>query len=158
MCVFFCILRGLFFFFWDGIKSLTSLFRRHRSKQDFGDDVCLITGAAQGLGKVLALELARRNAAVVIWDIQKEKLQGVAEEIRDFGGTVYPYECDCSSREDIYRVAALVKEEVGDVSVLINNAGFLSGDTIMESDDRKVEQTFQVNTLAHFWVSIIIWA
>lgn len=120
---------------------------------DYGDEICLITGAAQGLGKQLALEFAERNAVLVLWDIQEEKLKAVANDIKDMGNEVYHYVCDCSKREDIYRVAALVKKEVGSVSILVNNAGILNVRALLDADDEEIEETFKVNTLAHFWVS-----
>lgn len=149
------VLKGLFFFFYDGLKALVSPLRRQGVERDFGDEICLVTGAAQGLGRLLALELAKRYAVLVIWDIQEEKLKEVADEIRDLGSKVYPYVCDCSSRSDVYSVASRVKEEVGAVSVLVNNAGIMSGRAIMDSNDEVTERTFQVNALAHFWVTTI---
>ncbi len=147
------VLVGIFFFFWDSFKAFISIFIRGSSKVDFGDEICLVTGAAQGLGRELALELAARGGVLVLWDIQGDKLQQVADEIEQLGNKAYPYVCNCSSREDIYRVAARVRAEVGDVSVIINNAGVFYGGNIQESKDRHVEDTFQINTLAHFWVS-----
>ena len=146
------VLKALLFFLWDGLRALASLFRRRKPKGSYGEEICLVTGAAQGLGRHLALELAKRHAVLVIWDIQKEKLREVADEIKEIGSKVYPYVCDCSSRDEIYEVAKKVKKEVGPVSVLINNAGITSTQTIMESDDEITEKIFKVNTLAHVWV------
>ncbi len=146
--------KALFFFVWDGFKALLSPFRRRRSLTDYGDEICLVTGAAEGLGRQLAFEFARRNAVLVLWDIQEEKMKAVAEEIKESTGSkVYCYVCDLSNREEIYEVAARVKKEVGSVSVLVNNAGILNVHSIMDAEDEDIEQTFQVNTLAHFWVS-----
>lgn len=150
----FLFLKAVFFLFWDGFKAALPHFKRERSQIDYGDEICLITGAAQGLGKELAFEFAERNAVLVLWDIQEEKLKAVANEIEEMGNKVYAYACDCSCREEVYKVAARVKEEVGNVSILVNNAGILSVQTLMDADDETIEQTFRVNTLAHFWVSV----
>lgn len=48
-----------------------------------------------------------------------------------------------------------VREEVGDVTVLVNNAGIVTGKKFLNLEDRLIEKTFQVNTLAHFWVLFI---
>merc|ERR1711931_399147 len=56
-----------------------------------------------------------------------------------------------SSREDIYRVAEKTKEQVGLVTILVNNAGIVSGSTLLETPDTKIVKTFEVNILAHFW-------
>lgn len=45
-----------------------------------------------------------------------------------------------------------VRQEVGDVTILINNAGIVTGRKFMDSSDHLVEKTLQVNTMAHFWV------
>lgn len=148
----FYVFRGVFFFFWDGLKALVTPFRRWRYKKRFEDEICLITGAAQGLGRQLALELAHRHAVLVLLDIQKEKLKEVADETKEITSEVYWYVCDCSSREDVKKVATCVKKTVGDVSILINNAGILYGGSVMETKEEDIERTFKVNTLAHFWV------
>lgn len=46
-----------------------------------------------------------------------------------------------------------VKREVGDVNILVNNAGIVTGKKFMDAPDSLVEKTMEVNTLAHFWVS-----
>ena len=148
------IFKAVFHLIWGTLKALASPFRRKGTLVDYGDEICLITGAAQGLGKGFALEFARRNAVLVLWDIQEDKLKATADEIREeFGSKVYTYVCDCSSREDIYRVAAMVKKTVGNVSILVNNAGILRVRTVMDAEEEDIEQTFKVNTLASFWVS-----
>lgn len=45
-----------------------------------------------------------------------------------------------------------VKKEIGDVNILVNNAGIVSGKKLLELDDSEIERTFKVNTMAHFWV------
>lgn len=90
---------------------------------------------------------------MVLWDINEENVRAVAEEIRAMGNDVYPYVCDCSKREEVYRLAAQVREEVGDVAILVNNAGIVAGKKLTESDDSDVQRVFEVNTLAHYWVS-----
>ena len=125
-----------------------------RSKlPDFSADVCLVTGAAQGLGRQLALKFAECGATLVLWDINEEKVFSVAEEVRALGNEAFAYVCDCSKREEVYRVAERVKQEVGDVAILVNNAGVVSGKRLLENSDANIEKTFQVNTLAHYWVS-----
>ena len=67
----------------------------------------------------------------------------------------HTFDCDCSSREDVYRVAAKVQREVGDVDILVNNAGILNGKKLMNLKDVEIERTMRINTLAHFWVSLV---
>ncbi|TRZ06048.1 hypothetical protein HGM15179_021059, partial [Zosterops borbonicus] len=92
------------------------------------------------------------GATVVLWDINQEGLNCTVRLARDNGaGRVHSYICDCSKRQDVYRVADQVKKEVGDVSILINNAGIVIGKRFLDSPDPLLEKTMDVNTVAHFW-------
>lgn len=135
------------------VKAILPSYSRSRLP-DFSADVCLVTGAAQGLGRQLALKFAECGATLVLLDINEEKVFAVAEEVRalGLGNEAFAYKCDCSIREDVYGVAERVKREVGDVAILVNNAGVVSGKKLMESSDDDIEKTFQVNTLSHYWV------
>lgn len=73
-------------------------------------------------------------------------------EIRSAGGKAYGYQVDVSSRENIYEIAQKVKEEVGKVEILINNAGVVSGKKFLEIPDAMIEKTMVVNTMSNFWV------
>lgn len=48
-----------------------------------------------------------------------------------------------------------VKDQVGDVTIVINNAGVVSGKPLMEIDDASIQRTFDVNIVAHFWVNML---
>lgn len=91
----------------------------------------------------------------MLWDIDGEKIRDVAGEIREAGGSAHPYVVDCSKKEDVYRVAKQVSDEVGNVAVLINNAGIAYEKAFIDGDlkDEEIEKTYAVNTLAHYWVS-----
>ncbi len=111
----------------------------------------VITGAAHGMGKLLALRLADRVAVPVLWDIDAEGLRQLQAELADAGHEVDIYTCDLSDRENIAAVAARTLEESGPVDVLINNAGVVAGKPLLDLADNEIERTFQVNTLALFW-------
>ncbi|KAJ1205708.1 hypothetical protein NDU88_001136 [Pleurodeles waltl] len=76
-----------------------------------------------------------------------------AEQCRRLGTTVHTYEVDCSQREDIYRTAEKVKNEVGDVSILVNNAGVVVCTELLNIKDDQIQRTFDVNIMAHFWTT-----
>ena len=126
-----------------------------RKTPDLSADVCLVTGAGQGLGRQLALQLAECGATLVLWDIDGEKVRAVAGEIREGGREAHPYVVDCSKKEDVYRVAAQVRDEVGDVAVLVNNAGIAPEKAFINGDlkDEEIEKTYAVNALALYWVN-----
>lgn len=71
-----------------------------------------------------------------------------------FQPKVYTYVCDVSKRESVYSTAEKVRKEVGNIDLLINNAGVVSGRHLLECPDELIERTMMVNCHAHFWVSI----
>ncbi|NXP98091.1 RDHE2 dehydrogenase, partial [Vidua macroura] len=123
-----------------------------RRKKNVSGEIVLITGAGNGIGRLLAVKFASLGATVVLWGINQERLNCTVRLARENGaGRVHSYVCDCSKRQDVYRVADQVKKEVGDVSILINNAGIVIGKRFLDSPDSLVEKTMEVNTMAHFW-------
>uniref|UniRef100_A0A7M4FGC4 Short chain dehydrogenase/reductase family 16C member 5 n=1 Tax=Crocodylus porosus TaxID=8502 RepID=A0A7M4FGC4_CROPO len=115
-------------------------------------EIVLITGAANGIGREIAIHFAPLGVKLVLWDIDEE---GNKETIRlakiNGAKEVYAYRCDCSNRKEVYKTADLVKKEVGDVSILINNAGIVTGNKFLDCPDSLVEKSMEVNTMAHFW-------
>ncbi|XP_064298752.1 epidermal retinol dehydrogenase 2 isoform X1 [Phalacrocorax carbo] len=123
-----------------------------KRKKNVSGEIVLITGAGSGIGRLLSLKFARLGATLVLWDINEEGLKETSRLARENGGArVHSYICDCSKKQDIYRVADEVKKEVGDVSILVNNAGVVTGKMILDCPDSLIEKTMEVNTMAHFW-------
>ncbi|XP_043833400.1 epidermal retinol dehydrogenase 2 [Dromiciops gliroides] len=123
-----------------------------RQKKNVAGEIVLITGAGSGIGRLLALRFARLGAILVLWDINSESNQETCELAKEAGALrTYVYTCNCSERLDIYRVANQVKKEVGDVTILINNAGVVTGRRLLEIPDECVEKSFDVNSKAHIW-------
>jgi all-trans-retinol dehydrogenase (NAD+) len=111
----------------------------------------LITGAASGIGRLLALRLAESGARLVLWDIDRAGLEQARSELAAAGHEVDTYACDLSDREEIAAVAAKTLAESGPIDILINNAGIVSGKALLDLSDEEIERTFEVNTLALFW-------
>ncbi len=65
---------------------------------------------------------------------------------------VVKYNVVCSQSSVVRKVASQVKAEVGDVDILINNAGIVIGKPILESTEQDIIKTFEVNVFSHFWV------
>ncbi|XP_067836198.1 epidermal retinol dehydrogenase 2 isoform X1 [Heptranchias perlo] len=121
-------------------------------KKDVSGEIVLVSGAGSGIGRLVALEFARLHATLVLWDINAEGNEKTARLARERGAArVYVYLCDCSKKASVYEVAEQVKREVGDVSILINNAGIVTGKKFIDSPDALLEKTMEVNSIAHFW-------
>lgn len=119
------------------------------------DKIVLVTGAAMGLGKLFATTAVQEQAAaVVLWDINDSALKDTAAELEAAGGTVHTYVVDVSSPAAIAKAAAQVRAEVGDVEILVNNAGVVRGNGYFwENAARDVEQTMLINSLAPMYVA-----
>lgn len=83
----------------------------------------LITGAASGIGRELALAIARERAILLLADIDKRGLIDLAGVLDGMGAENVSYAVDISDREQVAAMAETVREEFGGLDVLVNNAG-----------------------------------
>lgn len=111
----------------------------------------LITGAASGIGRLLAVRLAESGARVVLWDINRDGLEEARADLAAAGHSADTFICDLTKKEEIAAVASQTLAAGGPIDVLINNAGIVSGKYLLDLSDGDIERTFQVNTLALFW-------
>ncbi|KZT62317.1 NAD(P)-binding protein [Calocera cornea HHB12733] len=110
---------------------------------DWGEQLVLITGGASGIGLLLANTLAVRNVGVVVLDV-KERLESENYNIRY-------YQCDVGNAEEVEAVAARIRKEVGDPTILINNAAIVSPSLLLSQAPKAAARVFATNTLAHFY-------
>ena len=92
---------------------------------------------------------------MVLWDINKENMDKVSDEIKSLNGQVCSYVCDVTKKDEVYQTASKVKD-VDDVDILINNAGTVNGKNLLSCSDKDIERTMNVNLMAHFWVSQLL--
>lgn len=118
---------------------------------DFRDAHVLITGAASGIGRLLALGASARGARTSLLDLDEPGLLSVQAEIARAGGHAAVFAVDLCDRPGFQATAARVLATRGPVDILINNAGIVTGKALLECSDAAIERTFQVNTLALFW-------
>lgn len=136
---------------WYNVESLVYLLLP-RKKKNVAGELVLITGAGSGIGRLMAQEFAALGTVLVLWDINQEGLKETARIAKSRGASrVHYYLCDCSDKNEVYRVADQVKREVGDISILVNNAGIVTGKKFIDAPDSLIEKTMEVNTMAHFW-------
>jgi NAD(P)-dependent dehydrogenase (short-subunit alcohol dehydrogenase family) len=86
----------------------------------------IVTGAARGFGKAIALTLSQRGAAVVVSDIRSELAEAVVEEIKSAEGEAIALSADISNEQDVKSMVAETLKRFGTVDILVNNAGIMS--------------------------------
>lgn len=106
----------------------------------------LVTGASRGLGRAIALRLARDGAAVgVNYRDQEAAAEAVVAEIRTHGGRALAVRADVADALDVRDTVARLARELGDVDILVNNAGVFHSGDLMDFDDTKLEGMQRVN-------------
>jgi 3-hydroxybutyrate dehydrogenase len=85
--------------------------------------VCIVTGAASGIGKEIAARFAGEGARVVVADLDKASAQAAADEIKRNGGRAIAVAMDVSSEQQVQAAVAEVISAWGQVDVLVSNAG-----------------------------------
>lgn len=137
---------------YTALESMVKLFLpRQYFKKDIKGQVVLITGGGSGIGRVMCLKFAARGAKIVTWDVNAAGNDETVRQVVDAGGLCRAYTVDLCDRRAIYAASAKVKQEVGKVDILINNAGVVTGKKLLNSPDDEIIRTFEVNTLSHFW-------
>jgi len=113
---------------------------------DFTGKVVLITGAAQGLGKLLAEELALRGAQLVLGDIKEEAVNDVANAINSRNGKAIGLACDVSRKSDCAAMVNAAVEAFGQLDIAVNNAG-IAGEMkhVTEFTEADIDLQFSVN-------------
>lgn len=134
------------------LESLVKFFIPRRRKSVAGE-IVLITGAGHGIGRLTAYEFAKRKSRLVLWDINKHGVEETAAQCRKLGVTVHASVVDCGNREEIYSSISQVKKEVGDITIVVNNAGAVYPADLLSTKDEEITKTFEVNILGHFWIT-----
>jgi short-subunit dehydrogenase len=120
----------------------------------FNGKIVLITGGASGIGRIMGeMALKKGASALVIWDINQTNIDATICEMKVLGKVV-GYRVDVSDYETVASSYAKVKEEVGDVDILINCAGIITSNKTFDlcSAD-EMDRTIKVNTLAPMYVA-----
>ncbi|TID22202.1 NAD(P)-binding protein [Venturia nashicola] len=109
---------------------------------NWNKEIVVVTGGSDGIGMKVVMLLAERGVKVVVLDIQPPKYTAPPN--------VHYFHCDLANPDAIRATCAEVKSAVGNPTVLINNAGFARGKTILETTDNDLRLTFQINSMCHY--------
>lgn len=106
----------------------------------------LITGGGSGIGKIMSRLMLERKAKVIIWDINQTNIDKTLSELSS--DDIYGYQVDVSNIDQIKDTALKVKQDIGVVDVLINNAGIIVGKYFHDHSVGEIRQTMEINSIA----------
>ncbi len=115
--------------------------------KDLNNRVAVVTGAASGIGRALAVELAAAGCRLALSDVNEPGLRETAEALRANGHEVMATALDVSNRDGVYDFAEQVMNHFGEVHVVINNAGVALGATVEDMSYEDMEWLMGIN----FW-------
>jgi meso-butanediol dehydrogenase/(S,S)-butanediol dehydrogenase/diacetyl reductase len=113
--------------------------------------VALITGGGQGIGRAIALRLASDGADIAIVDVNDEKTQAVADEVRALGRKATTFKADVSKRDEVYAAINHAEKELGGFDIIVNNAGIANIQSIADVTPEEVDKIFKVNVEGVLW-------
>ncbi len=115
--------------------------------------VAIVTGAAKGIGRAIAISLAKNGVIPVIADIDHENAKLAVEEIAQTGVAAVSYMVDVSSVEQITRMVEDVAQQFGHIDILVNNAGVLSKASIEELNETEWDRVMNINLKSAMFAS-----
>ena len=122
-----------------------------RAEKDVRGEVAVVTGAGHGIGREFSTQLVKLGVRVACWDINKEGAEETADLVRKLGGEAMVIVVDVSDKEAVKNAAQNTRSEMGEVTLLFNNAGIMPCKPFMNHSQQEVEKIFNVNVYSQFW-------
>ncbi len=115
--------------------------------------IAVVTGAAQGIGKVIAMHLVQKGASLVLCDINLEMAKEAAREIEEAGGKCLALKSDVSNMQDAEKIIKEAVEHFGSLDILVNNAGITRDNVLIRMKEEQWDQVMAVNLKGTFNVT-----
>ena len=118
---------------------------------DLQDQVALITGAGRGIGKAIALRLARDGADIAIFDLNDDWAQATANEIEQLGRRAFHTAVDVSGYDQVQDGVARAVEALGKIDIVVNNAGIGQGQRFLDITQENWERHLNIHLSGSFY-------
>ncbi|XP_055535440.1 uncharacterized oxidoreductase YoxD-like isoform X2 [Wyeomyia smithii] len=122
-----------------------------RKEKKIAGQLALVTGGANGLGREIGLELAKKGCNVAVADLDMTNGEKTAEDIRKLGVQAQCYRVDVSDFDSVLELKRQIESTLGPVDILVNNAGVLPLMSVREGKPEDLKKVMEINLLSHFW-------
>lgn len=117
------------------------------------DKTILITGAASGIGFLVAENLLKQQFTIIAVDVNKQGLANMQTQLAQHAERIFPYVCDLSQKSQIDKTVKQILAKHKKVDVLVNNAGIVSGKIFLDLSESDIQKTMDINVMAGFWLT-----
>lgn len=105
----------------------------------------IVTGGAMGIGLATVKRLLAEGCKVNVWDLNEAAMEEAKQNLKNYSDRLFFHKCDVSNKNAVYALAVAASKEMGQIDILINNAGYVQGGNLHEQSDDKWEKTIDVN-------------
>lgn len=120
--------------------------------KDYKGQKAVVTGAANGIGRAIALGMAKRGADVLVADIHGDEVQKVCEEIRAMGRESCAVQADVTLKTDCKKIFDKCMEVFGRCDILVNNAGVSSLGDVWNIPEQDIHWVYETNVYSHWYM------
>ena len=117
---------------------------------DLSNKTAIVTGASQGIGETIAIEMAKSGATVFCLARNKEALDTTIKKITENGGKATAFSCDISNNDDFKAIILNIVKECGSIDILVNNAGITKDNLLMRMSDDQWDDVLNINLKGSF--------
>ena len=117
---------------------------------DLSNKTAIVTGASQGIGETIAIEMAKSGAIVFCLARNKEALDATIKKITENGGKATACSCDISNNDDFKSIILNIVKENGSIDILVNNAGITKDNLLMRMSDDQWDDVLNINLKGSF--------